>query len=64
MKKLLVLMLVLSISSVASAAITVVAPSSINEGDTATISVVSDSTADGGIYLDIYGEDLPNTYCL
>lgn len=54
MKKLLILMLVLGMSSLASATITAVAPDSIEVGVTDIISVSSDSTADGGIYLDIY----------
>jgi hypothetical protein len=56
MKKLLVLMLVLGMSSVASATITVVAPTQLDYtvSETGIISVSSDSTADAGIYLDIY----------
>jgi len=56
MKKLLVLMLVLGMSSLASATISVSAPSQLNYtiNETGTISVMSDDVIDDGIYLDIY----------
>ena len=52
MKKLLTLMLVLGMASVANAALSLIAPTEINEGDTVTIQISSDSTADDGCYLD------------
>jgi hypothetical protein len=56
MKKLLILLLVFGMASAANAALSLIAPTEIDEGDTATIQISSDSTADGdsGCYLDIY----------
>jgi hypothetical protein len=53
MKKLLVLMLVLGMTSMASAAISLVAPTEINEGETGVIGILNDDGLDYGMYLDI-----------
>jgi hypothetical protein len=52
MKKLLILMLVLGMASAANAALSLAGPTEINEGDTVTIQISSDSTVDDGCYLD------------
>jgi hypothetical protein len=51
MKKLLVLLLIIGMASVANAALSIVGPTEINKDDMVTISVVSDSVTDQSAYL-------------
>ena len=53
MKKLLVLMLVLGLASVANAAISLVGPTTINEGDTVSIGIDNSDGLDYGMYLSV-----------